>query len=83
MGNEYKNAITVLLNEYNQVCGRIFGKYFIKSKCTDEQRKSIEALEFMNNLMNGKLPDDNDFVKSDDYKVASELAQAINLLCNK
>lgn len=70
-------AIT-LLEKYYELGGKIFADYMLRNKADDETKKSLEAIDFMNGLMNGNIKTEWKLEDSTDYQQLIELAQAIN-----
>jgi hypothetical protein len=72
--------IQVLLEKYYEVAGKVFGLYFARNRATDEDKKSLEALDFMEGLMSGNIKKEWNLKDDKDYKLMCELVKAINLL---
>ncbi len=58
---KHEKAITVLQLELHRLGGIVFARYIIQQN--SEQKKSMEAMEFLGAMMGGKIPDkDKDYL---------------------
>lgn len=75
-----KEALRILSEEYMKIGGRVFADYFLRLKSSDEQKKSLEAMDFMKGLMEGNIKKEWKLEDSEDYIKLLDLANTINQL---
>lgn len=84
MESKYKYTISVLFKEYTKLGGTIFAREFVRSNATNEEKRSLEAMEFLGGLLSGEFNNEEEahkrLMKSEDYKKMVELAEIINYL---
>lgn len=75
-----KTPKQILLDEYYNVAGKLFGDFFIRTRADSEQKKSIEAMDFLQSLMSGNIKEEWKLEETEEYKQLQILVKAINLL---
>ena len=75
-----KEATKILFEEYTKVAGRIFADWFLILKTNEEEKKSIEAMDFMKGLIEGNIKKEWQIENSEDFILLGKLAKAINKL---
>lgn len=75
---KHQRAIEVLVSELNKLGGIVFARYIVNTN--EKARTSVESMEFLEQLMNGKLKDKDEAFLEPYLKPLWEINTAIELL---